>query len=77
MHSKLFDWKLQRRFRDHALTSSTMRAQTMLWASDVDVGEGTLAMLRGCTCIVRRSPWWRRRWRYGGERPTVLVGPVL
>ena len=31
MHSKLFDWQLQRRFRDHAFEiARTMGAETML-----------------------------------------------
>src|SRR4029078_694522 len=44
MHSKLFDWKLQRRFQDHAPgLARTIGAETMLWASDAT----WVAMLRG------------------------------
>ena len=36
MHSKLFDWKLQRRFRDHAPgLARTRGAETMLWTNNV------------------------------------------
>ena len=44
MHSKLFDWQLQRRFSDHApALARTIGAETMLWASDAT----WVAMLRG------------------------------